>query len=427
MKIGRNEPCPCGSGKKYKKCCLNKKDPGSDQDKTQITWEEAAMEHEMLQMGVTLPFEEIASKKNRIERLEKIIAGCPDFYPSILDHGMQLMTKGKLQETRKDLDKGLKIMRDRNVESEEIKDTINSVCQNLETYFCYREAIDYYEMILDLDVDDASISAAHSDIANCCYYINDLDRALENAKKAVLITPDSSNRLSDLGWIRLTRGELSSAKELLERAVKKDPEDRTAQGNLKACNPMMDNDLNDWISFLLNSYDYDAVKRMEEEEDYEGVDRERRSYNLSLMKAFRHELAGDDFKTYLERYDMFFTLSYALKMFEDVVFDYNLLYSDITEIESSMDRFLARLIIKTGDINDEIFDGSLNAILEFYRFLESRGLTTGFEDIEEEVDDLREEFREKMHAYNLARRTGDQNIKMRARVKLFGELYWSLL
>ena len=24
-KIGRNEPCPCGSGKKYKYCCMNKK------------------------------------------------------------------------------------------------------------------------------------------------------------------------------------------------------------------------------------------------------------------------------------------------------------------------------------------------------------------------------------------------------------------
>ncbi|SFV55469.1 hypothetical protein MNB_SV-9-1605 [hydrothermal vent metagenome] len=23
IKVGRNEPCPCGSGKKYKKCCLN--------------------------------------------------------------------------------------------------------------------------------------------------------------------------------------------------------------------------------------------------------------------------------------------------------------------------------------------------------------------------------------------------------------------
>ena len=24
-KIGRNAPCPCGSGKKYKKCCLGRK------------------------------------------------------------------------------------------------------------------------------------------------------------------------------------------------------------------------------------------------------------------------------------------------------------------------------------------------------------------------------------------------------------------
>lgn len=23
-KVGRNDPCPCGSGKKYKKCCVNK-------------------------------------------------------------------------------------------------------------------------------------------------------------------------------------------------------------------------------------------------------------------------------------------------------------------------------------------------------------------------------------------------------------------
>lgn len=26
VKVGRNDPCPCGSGKKYKKCCLNKKE-----------------------------------------------------------------------------------------------------------------------------------------------------------------------------------------------------------------------------------------------------------------------------------------------------------------------------------------------------------------------------------------------------------------
>lgn len=25
MKVGRNDPCPCGSGKKYKQCCLKAK------------------------------------------------------------------------------------------------------------------------------------------------------------------------------------------------------------------------------------------------------------------------------------------------------------------------------------------------------------------------------------------------------------------
>ncbi|CAN5199010.1 hypothetical protein BH24PSE2_BH24PSE2_08750 [soil metagenome] len=24
MKTGRNDPCPCGSGRKYKRCCLDK-------------------------------------------------------------------------------------------------------------------------------------------------------------------------------------------------------------------------------------------------------------------------------------------------------------------------------------------------------------------------------------------------------------------
>ncbi len=30
MKISRNDPCPCGSGKKYKQCCLNSKNPSNE-------------------------------------------------------------------------------------------------------------------------------------------------------------------------------------------------------------------------------------------------------------------------------------------------------------------------------------------------------------------------------------------------------------
>ena len=43
MKTGRNAPCPCGSGKKYKKCCLNKARPPED-----LLWRRLGDAHDRL-------------------------------------------------------------------------------------------------------------------------------------------------------------------------------------------------------------------------------------------------------------------------------------------------------------------------------------------------------------------------------------------
>lgn len=43
MKIGRNEPCPCGSGRKYKKCCLGKEDVSVD-----LLWRRLGETHDRL-------------------------------------------------------------------------------------------------------------------------------------------------------------------------------------------------------------------------------------------------------------------------------------------------------------------------------------------------------------------------------------------
>ena len=40
VKIGRNDPCPCGSGKKYKKCC-QAQDEATD---TRIRGEQSAVQ-----------------------------------------------------------------------------------------------------------------------------------------------------------------------------------------------------------------------------------------------------------------------------------------------------------------------------------------------------------------------------------------------
>ena len=46
-KVGRNDPCPCGSGKKYKKCCLNK-DEARKSEKTSATPKEIELRDRLL-------------------------------------------------------------------------------------------------------------------------------------------------------------------------------------------------------------------------------------------------------------------------------------------------------------------------------------------------------------------------------------------
>jgi len=45
-KIGRNEPCPCGSGKKYKKCCLRKHEKIKDLLRASVDFQEPEAEDE---------------------------------------------------------------------------------------------------------------------------------------------------------------------------------------------------------------------------------------------------------------------------------------------------------------------------------------------------------------------------------------------
>ncbi len=60
-KIGRNDPCPCGSGKKYKKCCLPTTGPGLAIDQAPLPEEIVIQQQELgkkhLICGVTIDVE----------------------------------------------------------------------------------------------------------------------------------------------------------------------------------------------------------------------------------------------------------------------------------------------------------------------------------------------------------------------------------
>ena len=59
-----------------------------------------------------------------------------------------------------------------------------------------------------------------------------------------------------------------------------------------------------------------------------------------------------------------------------------------------------KFILKTKDIDDEIFNGVYTAILEFYQYLEKRKVVSGYKSLKKEMLKLKPELREKMLRYN---------------------------
>ena len=61
-KIGRNDSCPCGSGKKYKKCCLAK----DREEKKEITEKMQSMQMMSMSAGLAGRGEDIFNSKEEI-------------------------------------------------------------------------------------------------------------------------------------------------------------------------------------------------------------------------------------------------------------------------------------------------------------------------------------------------------------------------
>ncbi|MFQ5976226.1 MAG: SEC-C metal-binding domain-containing protein [Candidatus Hydrothermarchaeales archaeon] len=80
-KIGRNAPCPCGSGKKYKKCCLPLKSSSSPQQDSGIAYSTADLD-DLDILSNTVPD---LIKKGRLDEAEKVSRDLLSRYPDQID------------------------------------------------------------------------------------------------------------------------------------------------------------------------------------------------------------------------------------------------------------------------------------------------------------------------------------------------------
>ncbi|MEA3347685.1 MAG: SEC-C metal-binding domain-containing protein, partial [Pseudomonadota bacterium] len=98
MKIGRNDPCFCGSGKKYKKCCLGKVVPSAelDYERVSLTYDHLVeklfkfMEKRFGSLAIILAMEEFYCwSEDFYERLEEAGEGVADWLDEILEEHAQ--------------------------------------------------------------------------------------------------------------------------------------------------------------------------------------------------------------------------------------------------------------------------------------------------------------------------------------------------
>ena len=79
-KVGRNAPCPCGSGKKYKKCCLLRKDGKTQTDVEPMRFIPVFTELDQLSNSVV-----DLIKQNRLDEAEAVSRKLLTDYPDQVD------------------------------------------------------------------------------------------------------------------------------------------------------------------------------------------------------------------------------------------------------------------------------------------------------------------------------------------------------
>ncbi|MFC1716153.1 tetratricopeptide repeat protein [Candidatus Poribacteria bacterium] len=121
-KVGRNDPCPCGSGKKYKKCCMKKDEEQAAASHAEIdTSQEPSDEHAERRYPPARAAEIENAFQRAINHLDRsdldqaarafrsVLRLDPEHYKALTGLGRCLVELGMLEEARKCFEKALEI------------------------------------------------------------------------------------------------------------------------------------------------------------------------------------------------------------------------------------------------------------------------------------------------------------------------------
>ena len=249
QKIGRNDPCPCGSGKKYKQCCGFQ---GVQAERTVIASAsitkamQAAVEHhqagrlpqaeaiyrQILQVVPNHPdalhllgliAHQAGKSEIAVELISKAI-GVSASSQMFFNLGIALRAQGKL-------DAAIDCYRKALVLKPDYAEAHSNLGVALQEQGKLEDAVDSCRRALSLKPDFAN---AHYNLGLALQDQGKLDEAVESYRKALALKPDYAEAHGNLGVALQGQGKLDEAIEQYHRALLFKPDYAEAHGNLGA-------------------------------------------------------------------------------------------------------------------------------------------------------------------------------------------------
>jgi tetratricopeptide (TPR) repeat protein/SAM-dependent methyltransferase len=235
---GRNDPCPCGSGKKYKKCCQNKL---AAQIATQTTQPKVSvpspteisqfvhlfnsrryteMENLARELLERYPSSGFAWKalgavlglqgKNSLLALQKATELIPDDAEAHYNLGNALKDLGQLEDAVRSYHLAIKLKPDYAVAHSNLGNVLKDLGQ-------LEDAVASYHLALKFKPNYAD---AHSNLGNVLKDLGQLDDALASYRRALEIKPEFAEAHSNLGIALQDLGRLDDAVACYHLALK---------------------------------------------------------------------------------------------------------------------------------------------------------------------------------------------------------------
>ena len=204
-KPSRNDPCICGSGKKYKLCCLNVKEPGKKNAPETIS----------LLINNARQFTNSGDLLKAENTYRLVLSRKSASLDALIGLASCLSRQGRYNVATPYFTKAAQLLLKRGKKTGNFKPVLDLAFQ-LNNAHAPEKALAIAETVLRLQKNSAG---AYHIKALCLQKMNKTDAAYRAAKRTVELAPNESNAILLLATLESRRGELDTAKQRLKSVI----------------------------------------------------------------------------------------------------------------------------------------------------------------------------------------------------------------